>query len=186
MRATDILERYRLRGGLAYEGEGVTQLQHAWQSGQLAKRSAAAPELQLAAWLHDLGHLVSDIEGTPTLAGVDDRHEALGAVVLLRAFGLEVSGPVALHVDAKRFLVACRPGYADLLSPDSRRSLALQGGPMGPTAWMQFAKTCFAADAVRLRVWDDHAKVASLQPVSTEAALSELARLMDAVSERGG
>ena len=112
MRATDILERYRLRGGLAYEGEGVTQLQHAWQSGQLAKRSAAAP--------------------------------------------------------------------------DSRRSLALQGGPMGPTAWMQFAKTCFAADAVRLRVWDDHAKVASLQPVSTEAALSELARLMDAVSERGG
>ncbi|MBC7951607.1 MAG: hypothetical protein H7Z12_07255, partial [Rhodospirillaceae bacterium] len=33
-----------------------------------------------------------------------------------------------LHVDAKRYLCATRPGYFAALSEDSKRSLALQGG----------------------------------------------------------
>jgi predicted HD phosphohydrolase len=183
MRTADILDRYHRLGGIAYEGEGVTQLQHAWQCGELARQAGAAPRLQLAAWLHDLGHLVSGLEGTPTLAGVDDRHEALSAAVLLPIFGAEVSEPVALHVDAKRYLVANRPRYADSLSPDSRRSLALQGGPMRPQDCIRFGQALYAADAVRLRIWDDRAKVATLHPVSPEAALLELARLIDAVLE---
>jgi len=44
----------------------------------------------------------------------------------------------------------------------------------------------FTADAVRLRVWDEHAKVALTRPVTTEAAVMELARLMKAILERHG
>lgn len=42
----------------------------------------------------------------------------------------------------------------------------------------------FTADAVRLRVWDEHAKVTLSHPVTTEAAVMELARLMKAILER--
>ncbi len=186
MQASKILELYRTRGDLAYEGEGVTQLQHAWQCGRIAERAGATPELQLACWLHDLGHLMSSRSGTPTLAGVEERHEEIGAAVLLPIFGAQVSEPVALHVAAKRYLVATRPDYAHLLSPDSRRSLALQGGPMTVPDCMRFATLDHAAESVRLRVWDDHAKNPALQPVSAEVAITSLVNLMDAVFERHG
>jgi predicted HD phosphohydrolase len=44
-----------------------------------------------------------------------------------------VTEPVRLHVAAKRCLCAAEPGYSGLLSAESVRTLALQGGPMTPT-----------------------------------------------------
>lgn len=120
--------------------------------------------MELAAWLHDIGHLVSGLEGSPTLVGIDDAHESLGAVLLTPLFGHAVAEPVALHVAAKRYLVATRPGYALTLSPDSTRSLALQGGPMSPYEAAAFIARPFARDALRLRAWDDMAKRVDLQP----------------------
>jgi predicted HD phosphohydrolase len=186
MQASKILELYRTRGDLAYDGDGVTQLQHAWQCARIAERAGATPELQLACWLHDLGHLMSSRSGTPTLAGVEERHEEIGAAVLLPIFGAQVSEPVALHVAAKRYLVAARPEYSNVLSPDSRRSLALQGGPMAVEDCMRFVTMDHAAEAVRLRVWDDHAKNPLLHPVSADIAVTGLANLMDVVFERHG
>jgi len=60
-----IIDLYLEKGDLQYAGEGVSQLEHAWQCGQLAKESGAKPQLQLAAWLHDFGHLLSKKDGTP-------------------------------------------------------------------------------------------------------------------------
>ncbi len=51
MNADAIIALYAARGQLAYEGEGVTQLQHGWQSTRIASRAGAGPALQLAAWL---------------------------------------------------------------------------------------------------------------------------------------
>lgn len=50
------------------------------------------------------------------------------------------------------------PGYLEALSPASRISLELQGGPFGPAEAAAFAATPFADDAVRLRRWDDWGK----------------------------
>ena len=36
MTPTGILELFRAQGALRYDGEGITQLQHAWQCGRLA------------------------------------------------------------------------------------------------------------------------------------------------------
>jgi phosphonate degradation associated HDIG domain protein len=176
MDASGIAELYARRGHLAYSGEGITQWQHAWQSGQLAQQAGASPALQLAAWLHDLGHLMTGLEDTPTLRGHDDRHEAIAARALAPLFGPAVAEPVALHVQAKRYLVATRPGYRDKLSPDSVRSLALQGGPMDEAACAAFMRQPFSADAVRLRAWDDAGKRPEWLPDAEAAA--ELAALM--------
>jgi phosphonate degradation associated HDIG domain protein len=176
--AADIAQLYELRGGLSYEGEGISQLQHAWQCGQLAASAGADATLQLAAWLHDLGHLMTGLAGSPTLDGINDRHEALAARVLAPLFGDAVSQPVALHVQAKRHLVACRPDYLRGLSPDSLRSLSLQGGAMAAAESEQFLATPHCQAALRLRVWDDQGKRSDWRPDSTGAALAELKALM--------
>ncbi len=176
-----LLQRIRHKGGLEYAGEGITQLHHAWQCGLLAKRAGASNALQLACWLHDIGHMLTDLPGTPTLQGIDDRHELLGARVLSDLWGDAVSEPVRLHVQAKRYMVTTLPGYVNRLSDDSKRSLALQGGLMDARECDAFNANPFADDAVRLRAWDDAAKQSGIPACSDESLLSELHALMQVV-----
>ena len=168
-------------GDLCYEGEGITQRQHAWQCGRLARQARATPELELAAWLHDLGHLMTGLQGSPAQRGIDDAHETLAAQALSGLFGAAVAEPVALHVRAKRYLVAAQPRYAQALSPDSVRSLALQGGPMSPAECEAFLALPHAQDALRLRIWDDHAKDRGQRPASQNRVLVEMSAAMRAV-----
>lgn len=187
MTAQDIVDLYSRRGHLAYDGEGITQWQHAWQCGRLARQAGAAPALQLAAWLHDLGHLLTGLDGTPTLRGHDDRHEVTAARVLEPLFGPAVSEPVAWHVQAKRYLVSTHPGYFDRLSADSVRSLALQGGPMDDAACAAFRQRAFADDAVRLRAWDDAGKDPGQLPgPQAAAALQALMQEVTALARSAG
>jgi phosphonate degradation associated HDIG domain protein len=178
----EIVELFACRGGMRYEGEAVSQLQHAWQCAQLARQARAPSALQLAAWLHDLGHLLTDMPGSPTLVGVNDGHEHVSAAALQPLFGDDVTAPIALHVEAKRYLVTVRAGYFERLSADSIRSLALQGGPMSNEEAEGFLARPFSREAIRLRAWDDMAKAADWLPESEGAALSELADLVSKLS----
>jgi phosphonate degradation associated HDIG domain protein len=173
-----ILALYRQGGDRMYSGEPVTQLVHAWQCGRLAEKSGASPALQLASWLHDIGHLWVNAQGTPTLRGEDDRHENVGAQLLAPVFGQAVSEPVRLHVLAKRYLVTTRETYARKLSPDSVRSLHLQGGVMTEAACAAFQAEAYFTDALKLRVWDDLGKKAAWFEISREEALEHLEALM--------
>jgi phosphonate degradation associated HDIG domain protein len=155
-----ILQLFQEKGGRAYEGEGVSQLEHALQSAQLAERAGARPELVCAALLHDLGHLLNDRGETPTLRGVDDLHQYAALPFLRRLFPEAALGPIGLHVDAKRYLCATRPGYREALSADSQRSLQLQGGVYSAAEAERFMRQPHAAEAVAVRLWDDAAKVA--------------------------
>jgi phosphonate degradation associated HDIG domain protein len=175
-----ILDLYRTRGDMEYEGEGVSQIEHAAQCGALACAAGATRELQLAAWLHDIGHLLAGLPGTPTLEGVDDHHERRGAAFLCGIFGPEVVGPVALHVSAKRYLVAVNPDYYERLSLDSRRSLGLQGGPMSLDEQREFMAQPFSGDALRVRAWDETAK----RPHFAVPRLAQLEELLRAVHAR--
>jgi phosphonate degradation associated HDIG domain protein len=150
------------RGGEQYAGEPVTQLEHALQCALLARDGGADDDLVTAALLHDLGHLLHDFGETPSLRGVDDVHQYRALPFLRGLFGDGVIEPIKLHVDAKRYLCATRPGYFAALSDDSRRSLALQGGIFDAGQAEAFIAQRGAAGAVRLRVWDDQAKAAGL------------------------
>jgi gamma-butyrobetaine dioxygenase len=81
-----------------------------------------------------------------------------GAQWLGQWFGPAVTEPVRLHVAAKRYLCATEPNYFGLLSAESVRTLALQGGPMTPEQAAAFGALPFAHDAVAVRRWDDEAK----------------------------
>ena len=158
----EILDLYRRRGGATY-GEGVTQSQHALQSAWLAEQSGAAPELIVAALLHDIGHLLHDLPEDIAEQGIDTRHESLASAWLSKHFGPTVTEPVRLHVDAKRWLCAVEPGYFDALSEASKLSLRLQGGPMSEAEGAAFAALPRSAEAAQLRRWDDSAKQIGLE-----------------------
>ncbi|MBU6382422.1 MAG: phosphohydrolase [Betaproteobacteria bacterium] len=160
MTLDDIGLLFRQRGHEQYSGEAVSQLEHALQCASLAEAEGASDALVTAAWLHDLGHLLHDLGDTPSLRGVDDLHQYRALPQLRGLFGPEVLAPIALHVAAKRYLCSTRAHYFAALSDDSKRSLALQGGPFSPAQCEHFLSQSGADDAVRLRIWDDSAKTA--------------------------
>ena len=149
---------FKNKGASLYGGEAVTQEQHALQAAQLAEESGASPSIIAAALLHDVGHLLHNLPDDAPDEGVDDVHEALGDRFLRRWFGPEVSEPVRMHVDAKRYLCAVDPSYLGTLSPPSLQSLELQGGPMKPAELSAYEELAFYEASLVVRRWDDLAK----------------------------
>jgi phosphonate degradation associated HDIG domain protein len=159
----DIRQLYASHGGIAYSGEPVTQLEHALQSGMLAEQAGASEELVVAAFLHDLGHLLNLQGDSPTVQGIDDQHQYFALPFLRRVLPEAVLEPIRLHVDAKRCLCAIDPEYFGKLSADSVRSLKLQGGVFSQEEAQAFLAKPYAQDALQLRRWDDRAKVEGLE-----------------------
>jgi phosphonate degradation associated HDIG domain protein len=153
-----IADLFASEGAADYLGEAVTQAAHMLQAAALAERAGAPPALIAAALLHDVGHFTGTVTGRDLMAGTDNRHSEQGAIWLGQWFGPEVTEPVRLHVDAKRYLCAVEPGYLGKLSSASVYTLGVQGGPMTDVAAAEFAARPFAADACRVRRWDDDAK----------------------------
>jgi len=179
----EISRLFEARGRDAYFGEDVSQAEHALQSARQAEAEGASDSLIVAALLHDIGHLVGGFDEDVAGRGIDGRHEDAGAAWLARSFGPRVVSPIRLHVAAKRYLCAVDPAYLDGLSPASRKSLGLQGGPASPEEVRAFEDDPDYEAAVRLRHWDDLAKIPGLDVPGLghyrrriEAARSESAR----------
>lgn len=169
----DDIEQLFLRDGhIAYAGEGITQLEHALQCGQLAEQAGASAALITAAFLHDIGHLLNPKGDTPSARGIDDQHQFVASHHLKSLFEQDVVAPVHLHVLGKRALCAIASDYYEALSPDSKRSLALQGGPLSTRELEDFMAMPYAADAIALRRWDDLAKTPGRQTPVLEHFLS--------------
>ena len=153
-----IAELFASEGLAGYLGEDVTQAVHMLQTAALAERDGAGDALIAAALLHDVGHFTGAVTGQDLMRGTDNRHSEQGAAWLARWFGPEVTEPVRLHVDAKRYLCATEPSYLEVLSPASIYTLGVQGGPMQDAELAEFEASPHAADACRVRRWDDAAK----------------------------
>lgn len=175
----ELLQLFELRGGSQYGGEAVTQLEHALQAATFAEREGAEPALITAALLHDVGHLLHDLPADAPDQGIDDRHETLAAGWLAQRFQPGVVAPVAMHVAAKRYLCAVEGAYFGQLSPPSVQSLAMQGGPMSADEIVRFESRPHFQDAVRLRRWDDAAKVVGMVTPS----LTHFASYIDQAAE---
>jgi len=164
-----IADLFRRRGALAYIGEPVTIADHMLQCAALAHRSGAPDSWVAAALLHDIGHFASDFPEDAADQGIDNRHEEAGARLLGPFFPHAVTRPIALHVPAKRYLVATEPGYADTLSLASTQSLVLQGGPMTGMEIARFAADPFCEAACAVRRWDEQSKTPGVDVPGFEA-----------------
>jgi len=164
-------------GSEAYFGEPVTQLEHALQAAWFVKRKGGAEALVAAALLHDVGHLLHAEGEEAADRGIDTQHEELGAQALAGHLPDAVLDPIHLHVAAKRYLCFANERYVAQLSPASKQSLALQGGPMTKEEAEAFLALPHAQDAVALRHADDAAKVSNLEVPALESYRETVAAL---------
>lgn len=138
-------------------GERLSMLDHALQSAAGAAADGVGDEMVLACLLHDLGHILGRA-GDWGLPG----HAEVGARALQPLLDRAIVEPIRDHVMAKRYRVAVEPSYHDHLSKASQMSLAEQGGPLCSADAEAFAAGAFAAEAMRLRAYDDDGKVDGL------------------------
>lgn len=155
----DILLR---RGSESYLGEQVTMSEHMLQAATLAEQAGEPDNVVVAALLHDIGHYTSEFGEDYLELGVDNRHENAGETVLKDWFPDEITAVARWHVDAKRYLSAIDRDYFESLSPASVESLALQGGPMSEAERAQFEDNPWFETIVKVRRFDDAAKVVDM------------------------
>lgn len=149
------------KGTAMYGREVVSQLEHALQCATLAETAGRSDELITACLLHDLGHLVHNLGAVDE--EIDNSHEYRAIPFLRQLFGLGVTEPIRLHVDAKRYLCFADKNYWSTLSAASKQSLKLQGGIFSTQEAATFIDQPYAREAVQLRIWDDQAKVVNLE-----------------------
>lgn len=168
-----LLEAMAHAGARRYGGEPVSELGHALQCAELAAAAGADEHLTLACLLHDVGRVAVD------QALVFDRvggarpgargHHEIGADLIAPYVPERVAWLVRMHADAKRYLCSTERGYRAALSSASQHTLTLQGGLMGPEEMARHREHPWLADALRLRRWDDGAKVAGQVTRSLES-----------------
>jgi len=164
--ADRLIEAMTKSAARQYGKERVTELAHALQCAELAAGAGGDEEMVLACLLHDVGrYAVAQEEISDTLeAGAPHatkarRHHEAGADLIAPYVPERVTFLVRAHADAKRYLCAADPGYYDTLSPGSKHTLALQGGIMTADEAVSVATQPWWPDALRLRRWDDEAKI---------------------------
>jgi phosphonate degradation associated HDIG domain protein len=159
----DIAQLLAGPGQRQYGREAVSQLDHALQCAALAEEAGESTETVVAALLHDLGHLLAPENAQDDRAKPrerDDLHQYIALPFLHGVFAPGVLEPIRLHVEAKRCLCTIDAGYWDTLSPASKHSLVLQGGPFTREEAEAFMRASFAEQSLRVRRYDDLAKVA--------------------------
>ena len=160
----EVFSLYENYGSEDYIGEPVSQIEHMCQAAQLAEKEGFDDEVILAAFFHDIGHLCEHIMSVGHMDGygVTD-HEALGGNFLKENFFSDrVAKLVESHVRTKRYLTYRFPEYYEKLSPASKMTLSKQGGMMTATEAELFEADPLSDLYIKLRQWDDEAKVENI------------------------
>ena len=178
---SDISQLLIVEGENQYGGEAVSQLEHALQCAALAELAGETAHTITAALLHDIGHLLAKtgrIQASASTKSGDDLHQYVALPFLRGLFSSAVLEPIRLHVDAKRYLCATDQAYWATLSTASKHSLIMQGGVYTPPQAAEFEAQSFARVAVRLRRYDDLAKV----PAVVTPTLPHFLKIMHSVA----
>ncbi len=151
MNVVDELAELMADRGRQNYGEKITIAEHCLLTAAAAAEQGESDALVAACLLHDVGHFLDEPDDD---FGIHS-HGDLGGDWVAERFGPDVSEPVRLHVDAKRYLCAVEPDYHDTLSPASQYTLEKQGGPMSDDEADRFIAGPHAKDAVLLRRYED-------------------------------
>ena len=176
----DIFGLYQQYGTDDYIGEPVSQIEHMSQAAQLALNEGCDDEVILAAFFHDIGHFCGNDAQNMGEYGVVS-HELVGARYLRRSgFSERLAKLVEYHVQAKRYLTLRQPGYYDLLSEASIRTLGYQGGVMSEAEADAFEQDPLCQLSLRMRMWDEQAKEEHVPLMDLQILKDKAVRLLEA------
>lgn len=180
----DITTLLNTQGSKQYGDEAVSQLEHALQCAYLAECAQESEETIVAALLHDIGHLLSAGQDSnqkliqkSSTESADDLHQYIALPFIRTLFSDAVLEPIKLHVDAKRYLCAVDKDYWSTLSGASKKSLEIQGGTYSDQEALVFETSPYGQQAVRLRRYDDSAKIPGAFTPSLEHYLAMMHRV---------
>jgi phosphonate degradation associated HDIG domain protein len=157
----EVFDLYQNFGEQDYIGEPVSQIEHMSQAAELAMLLNYDDEVILAAFFHDIGHLVNSNNEQEQMGDFGmASHEDLGAQYLLKkGFSPRIIKLVRSHVEAKRYLTYKFPDYYQKLSEASKMTLEYQGGIMTETEALNFEQDPDKELMILFRRWDDEAKL---------------------------
>ncbi len=163
-----LIDMFNTRGQAEYLGEAVSQSDHMLQCAVVADQFDSSDSLILASLLHDVGHFLHDHPVDCADHGIDSEHEKIGDDFLKKFYPPEVTEPIRMHVDSKRYLCATEEGYFDKLSEASIQSLALQGGAMNEDDVKAFEANPHIKDALALRRYEEAGKSEGVETPTIE------------------
>lgn len=160
-----ILKLFKYYGHDEY-GNKLSLLSHSIQAGFMALDQGLDDELILAAFLHDIGHLVPFLDSDLFYERMDDlgiaQHDRIGSAYLAKlGFGPRVCFPVDQHVDAKRYLAYKNPDYFKNLNEAEKKRLEFQGGIMTAEQAKRFEAMPYFQESIKIRQIDDASKDAN-------------------------
>ena len=165
---SQIMALYYKYGEEDYIGENITQNCHMIQAAMLAEKEGCDLTVVIAAFLHDIGHLLYyqelDENGYTSMKLMDRygvaNHENLGADYLTQlGFGENVIQLIKNHVKAKRYLCTQDESYFNSLSKASQETFLRQGKKMSPEEIKEFEADPYFQNSLLVRKFDDAAKI---------------------------
>jgi len=158
----EILTLYREHGSIHY-GERCSVNSHSFQAGIIAREKGLSEDMILAAFLHDIGHLLPlthEQYQAESMGGFGmEQHDKIGELYLAeRGFSDLIQATVRNHVDAKRYLAFAEEGYLDKISSASMETMKYQGGIMKKDEAREFEKKPFFKESIQIRKIGEEAK----------------------------
>lgn len=167
----EIFQLYEDYGNNKYMiGEEVTQIEHMIQTAMIAERESAGTEIILAAFLHDIGHLLGYKNNYKQMGefGTVDHDKLGGNYLRSKNFPEQICKLVENHVNAKRYLVTVNPYYYETLSNSSKMTLKYQGGKMNDEEMYEFDKDPLKNIYFKFRRWKERSKEINVKLNSIE------------------
>lgn len=176
----DIETLFTENGEEEYFGEKVSQYEHAVQAMRFAIDENQDIEMQIAGFLHDIGHMLQSTEAEEMdIYGRIDHEEAAANWLAERGFSLKIQVVIENHVAAKKYLCFRNPEYYEKLSDASKKTLEFQGGIMVEEEALAFEASPYFEESIMLRRWDDQAKIQDYKPMDLEYALSIIRKYLN-------
>jgi len=160
----EIFSLYEKFGREDYIGEPVSQIEHMCQAAQLAEAEGYDDEVILAAFFHDIGHLLENTMPVKQMDGygVADHETLAGDYIRKKGFSEKIARLAESHVAAKRYLTYKFPEYYNRLSSASKITLHKQGGMMDEMEAGLFETDHLHQLFIKIREWDDKAKIKNM------------------------
>lgn len=166
----EIFQLYEDYGAYDYIGEKVTQTNHMIQAAMVAEREGADKETILAAFLHDIGHLLGHKNKLKQMDewGTEDHDVIGGRYLRSKGFPEKICKLVENHVNAKRYIVTINTGYYYELSEASKQTLIYQGGRMSDEELYKFDRDPLRKIYFQFRKWEEQSKELNVELNSIE------------------
>lgn len=164
-RIREVFALYEVYGNERYLDNTITFLQHSSQTAHMATREGFEDEVIVAAFLHNIGSLISQLPKSQ-ITNQDTSFERMGGAFLKeRGFPQDVVDLIQSQLIARRYLTHKYSGFYKALSMQQQDYVLSHGGPLDPHDAIDFEKYELFRPSVRLVLWQEKAKEPALEGI---------------------